>query len=780
MKQTDNLEGIKSKASVNLLGGLLSSNLKSYKLGDVAEIIISSVDKKTKVGEQKVRLCNFVDVYHNWAITQSMHESFMIASAKEKDIERLSLKQGYVALTKDSETRDDIGISTYIADNFDSVILGYHCALVKPNEDILLGKYLNAFLHSNYIKKYFELNATGSGMRYTLSAQTLYDIPILLPSLEEQEYIGNVFSTIDRKIALNRSINHNLEAMAKQLYDYWFLQFDFPDENGKPYKSSGGKMVWNEKLKMEIPEGWCVDAIGNILDKYPTTKRYETKEYLSIGEYPIVDQGDAYIVGFTNENDNLLSRYPAVLFGDHSTKVKLLDFPFARGADGTQILYSKTPLVSQYYLYLNIASLRIPNPGYSRHFKYLKELPIVIPSKSVIDTFTAKVKPLYIEKKENIFANIALTTLHDSLLPLLMNGQVSLNYDLSSCILSIFSYNRIEQSRMHLMNKKMIDNIVAAMSEVLEVAQQMRLREVLQESFAQVVMSPAESEKCQRQQANEELLQAFIAAKKIEGCSEKTLHYYTSTIEALLNMVQKRIDEYDTNDIRTYLSHYQEERGSSRVTIDNLRRIFSSFFAWLEDEDYIAKSPVRRIHKVRTESLVKEVLSDEHMEVLRDSCTELRDLAIIDLLASTGVRVGELVQMNCADIDFHERQCVVLGKGNKEREVYFNARTKIHLQRYLESRRDQNPALFVALSSPHNRLTIGGIEARLRQLGKRVGLNKVHPHKFRRTLATMAIDKGMPIEQVQRLLGHVKIDTTLHYAMVNQTNVKMAHRKYIS
>ena len=217
MKQTDNLEGIKSKASVNLLGGLLSSNLKSYKLGDVAEIIISSVDKKTKVGEQKVRLCNFVDVYHNWAVTQSMHESFMIASAKEKDIERLSLKQGYVALTKDSETRDDIGISTYIADNFDSVILGYHCALVKPNEDILLGKYLNAFLHSNYIKKYFELNATGSGMRYTLSAQTLYDIPILLPSLEEQEYIGNVFSTIDRKIALNRSINHNLEALVRSL-----------------------------------------------------------------------------------------------------------------------------------------------------------------------------------------------------------------------------------------------------------------------------------------------------------------------------------------------------------------------------------------------------------------------------------------------------------------------------------------------------------------------------------------------------------------------------------
>ena len=213
MEQAKNWEDVKPITDVNWLGCLLSSNLKRYKLGDIAEIIISSVDKKTKDGEQKVRLCNFVDVYHNWAITKSMHNSFMIASAKEKDIERLSLKKGYVALTKDSETRDDIGISTYIADNLYNVILGYHCALVKPNEGILSGKYLNAFLHSNYIKKYFELNATGSGMRYTLSIQTLYDMPILLPSLEEQEYIGNIFSTIDRKIELNRSINHNLTTL---------------------------------------------------------------------------------------------------------------------------------------------------------------------------------------------------------------------------------------------------------------------------------------------------------------------------------------------------------------------------------------------------------------------------------------------------------------------------------------------------------------------------------------------------------------------------------------
>lgn len=329
------------------------------------------------------------------------------------------------------------------------------------------------------------------------------------------------------------------------------------------------------------------------------------------------------------------------------------------------------------------------------------------------------------------------------------------------------------------MKKKIIKCILAKLSDSLDIKQQLRLEEVLKTVLERVIITPTESEERQREQANCELLKAFMSAKKIEGCSEKTLCYYQSSIEALLNYEQKQISDIGTNDIRTYLAHYQEERGISRVTIDNLRRIFSSFFAWLEDEDYIAKSPVRRIHKVRTESLIKEVISDENMEVLRDSCHEIRDVAMIDLLASTGIRVGELVKINCEDIDFHERQCVVIGKGNKEREVYFNARTKIHLKRYIESRSDKNPALFVSLSSPHNRLTIGGIESRLRQLGKGAGLSKIHPHKFRRTLATMAIDKGMPIEQVQRLLGHVKIDTTLHYAMVNQTNVKMAHRKYI-
>ena len=278
---------------------------------------------------------------------------------------------------------------------------------------------------------------------------------------------------------------------------------------------------------------------------------------------------------------------------------------------------------------------------------------------------------------------------------------------------------------------------------------------------------------------NSQLVESFVSAKRIEGCSEKTLKYYRTTIETMLISVDKSIRYIQTEDLRSYLINYQNEKQSSRVTIDNIRRILSSFFSWLEDEDYILKSPVRRIHKVKTATNIKETYTDEELETMRDSCTELRDLAIIDMLASTGMRVGEMVLLNRNDIDFNERECIVFGKGSKERVVYFDARTKIHLQNYLRSRKDDNPALFVSLKSPYERLKIGGVEVRLREFGKQLGLQRVYPHKFRRTLATTAIDKGMPIEQLQQLLGHRKIDTTLQYAMVKQSNVKIAHRKYI-
>jgi len=326
------------------------------------------------------------------------------------------------------------------------------------------------------------------------------------------------------------------------------------------------------------------------------------------------------------------------------------------------------------------------------------------------------------------------------------------------------------------MKQNLINDIVQGMLPYLNNAQNEKLQEVLQYVFADYELTEKQQ---QEKTSKQNFVELFLSAKRIEGCSEKSLKYYKATIEAMLDKLQKDVKHIATDDIRGYLTEYQEKKKSSKVTIDNIRRILSSFFAWLEDEDYILKSPVRRIHKVKTGTNIKETYSDEALELMRDNCTELRDLAIIDILASTGMRVGEMVLLNRSDIDFNERECIVFGKGSKERVVYFDARTKIHLKNYLESRVDDNPALFVSLKVPYERLKIGGVEVRLREFGEKLGLQKVHPHKFRRTLATMAIDKGMPIEQLQQLLGHSKIDTTLQYAMVKQSNVKIAHRKYI-
>ena len=326
------------------------------------------------------------------------------------------------------------------------------------------------------------------------------------------------------------------------------------------------------------------------------------------------------------------------------------------------------------------------------------------------------------------------------------------------------------------MKEQIIDNVLSAMQGVLDCRQMKLLKVSLQEQLQGVRISQTETPNVED---NLLVLESFISAKRIEGCSERSMRYYRTTIEQFLTAVGLPITQITTAQIREYLVRYQSERKCGKVTIDNMRRILSSFFAWLEDEDYIVKSPVRRIHKVKTDSLVRETLSDEQLEQMRDKCDNLRDLAMLDLLASTGMRVGELVRLNRADLNLQERQCVVFGKGNKERIVYFNARAKIHIEGYLRERTDNNPALFVSLNAPYRRLQISGVERRLKVLGRSAHVERVHPHKFRRTLATMAIDKGMPIEQVQRLLGHVRIDTTLHYAMVSQQNVKMSHRKYL-
>ena len=401
--------------------------LKKYKLGDIAKIEISGVDKKSVDGETPVRLCNFVDVYRNWAITQKLSENFMIASAKETEIAKCSIHKGKVAITKDSETRDDIGIPAYIADDFDNVLLGYHCALITPNDDVLDGKYLNAFMHTRYIQKYFENNASGSGQRYTLSNETIFQIPILLPSLEVQKAIGNLLSNIDRKIELNRQINDNLEKMAKQLYDYWFVQFDFPNENGRPYKSSGGAMVWNEKLKREIPKEWdnCT------LEYYLIIKNGRDHKHLGNGIYPVYGSG-----GEIRKVDSFIYSGESILMPRKGSLNNIMYVNDAFWSVDT-MFYSemKQPHCVKYVFYSikDIDFTRwdsgtgVPSMTSSTLYSIL----LVKPDADSLAKFDEIITPLFLMIKKNEMQIVELTKQRDDLLPLLMNGQASVNYHLS-------------------------------------------------------------------------------------------------------------------------------------------------------------------------------------------------------------------------------------------------------------------------------------------------------------------------------------------------------------
>ena len=332
------------------------------------------------------------------------------------------------------------------------------------------------------------------------------------------------------------------------------------------------------------------------------------------------------------------------------------------------------------------------------------------------------------------------------------------------------------------MKTEVICNITKDMEDSLTDYQLNKLKESLIINFEKVefIIKTDELKHQEELNENKSMIDSFISSKQVEGCSERTIKYYREIIENFVNDFDISIKQISTNEIRNYLSNYKENSCCGSTTIDNIRRVLSSFFSWLEDEDYIVKSPVRRIHKIKTAVVVKEVLTDENLERLRDECENIRDLSLIELLISTGMRVGELVNLNINSLNFEDRSCIVLGKGNKEREVYFDAKTKLHLKEYIAKRNDSNEALFVSMKEPHQRLSISGIELIVRTLGMNSNINKVHPHKFRRTLATMAIDKGMPVEQVQKLLGHVKIETTMHYALVNQSNVKISHRRYVA
>lgn len=429
----------------------MSMELKKYKLSEVAKVEISSVDKKTKENETLVKLCNFTDVYHNWAITMELSDKFMVASANSNEIEKFSIKKGQVAFTKDSETRDDIGIPTYIADDFDNVLLGYHCALITPDENIVCGKYLNAFMHSAYIQKYFENSASGSGQRYTLSLETIEGVPLLLPSLEMQKTIGELFSSLDRKIALNRTINRNLEALAKQLYDYWFVQFDFPDENGKPYKSSGGKIVWDEKLKREIPVGWEVKTIYDVAEVYngatPSTTDEQnyggdvvwiTPKDLSNQQQKFVYQGERNISkdGYDSCSTHLLPQNTILM--SSRAPIGLLAIAKAELCtnQGFKNFVPKNANASTYlYYYIQTHIKQIEQLGTGTTFKevsrddILKFL-ILKPSDEILDLWEAMIVAVNEKQLEIQKENENLTKQRDELLPLLMNGQVSVNSDL--------------------------------------------------------------------------------------------------------------------------------------------------------------------------------------------------------------------------------------------------------------------------------------------------------------------------------------------------------------
>lgn len=403
---------------------------------------------------------------------------------------------------------------------------------------------------------------------------------------------------------------------------------------------------------------------------------------------------------------------------------------------------------------------------------HLRQINIPLPSADRICQFDAETRPIIDSMNKLRSENKTLSELRDELLPKLLSGEIDVSQvDLTQLNNHLYEFMAIliELKERTFMNTQTKDRILLRMQPVLTGVQLKLLKEALTEALPEQ----------ERDKNSINYLNGFLQAKEVEGCSPKTLAYYQATIEHMNMMIGKEPTVITTDDLRSYLRDYETTRNSSKITIDNIRRILSSYFSWLEDEDYIVKSPVRRIRHVRAPKPIKETFTDEQLELVRNSCEKKRDLAIVDLLTSTGMRIGELVRLNISDINFIERECIVTGKGNKQRHVYFDARTKLHLQQYLETRRDSSQALFVSLNSPASRIGIGAVELRLRRIGRKAEVARVHPHKFRRTLATQAIEKGMPIEQVQKLLGHAKIDTTMHYAMVNQSNVKASHRRYL-
>lgn len=653
------------------------------------------------------------------------------------------------------------------------------CAMICDDE--FKAEYLYFYLLS--VQQQIELLANGS-VQQNLSKDILAEFEIKVPkNYQDLKKIVQILKFIDKKIENSNAINKNLEEQIETIYNSFFVYYDDYSQEEleeceiglipKEWKLlSLGEVTTQIKEKVGDKDYKVFSAVntGNLI----LSEEYFDKQVFSksIEKYIVVKQKEfAYNparinIGSIGRND---------FDYDGCVSPVYVAFKVEEEYENFMNMFIQSDRFKQWVITLASGSVR-----QTLNYADFSIIKLAYPPIDLIKKFNNIYDNYYevINYNKSVIHN--LEKIRDILLPKLMSGEIDvskINYDLTLRIMKFILNPPNYLNRGINMKTKIISKIQNQMKEYLNPDQYIKLTNSLLNSLQDVDIIDNNNELCEKD--NFKLLDPFLSAKQVEGRSPKTITYYKSTIEKMLVKIKKQIYNINTDDLRKYLFDHKNEKQSSKTTIDNIRRILSSFFSWLEDEDYILKNPVRRIHKVKTGRTVKEVLTDENLETLRDKCDEIRDLAMLELLISTGIRVGELVRLNISDIDFYERECVVFGKGESERIVYFDARTKIHLMQYIQQRTDENPALFVSLNKPNTRLGISGIETRLRELGEKCNIKKVHPHKFRRTMATNAIDKGMPIEQVQKLLGHVQIDTTMQYAMVNQSNVKHAHRKFI-
>ena len=653
------------------------------------------------------------------------------------------------------------------------------------NDNEYKAKWLYYYLKSDLGQYQIKSRLRGTTQLY-IPLKDLRKLEISVPKdHDDMIKIIKILDNIDKKIENNLNINNNLEEQIETIYNSFFVYYDdFSKEELEECEIGLIPKTWNlislgelttqikEKVKNnEYPVFSAVNTGNLILSEEYFDKQVFSK---SIEKYIVVKQKE-FAYNPARINIGSIGRNEFDFVGCVSPVY--VGFKVEEGYENFMNMFIKSKQFNQWVIMLASGSVR-----QTLNYADFSIIKIPYPPKYLIEKFNIIYESYYELINHNKAMINNLEKIRDILLPKLMSGEIDvskINCDLKL----IIKKNHIKIHKPYYMEDynmktKIISKIQNQMKPFLNQGQYLKLTNSLLNSFKDIEILDNNNDS--NESDNNKLLTSFLSAKQVEGRSEKTLIYYKSTLEKMLEKINKQVYNITTDDIRKYLYEHKQEKNSSKITIDNIRRIFSSFFSWLEDEDYILKNPVRRIHRVKTGRVVKEVLTDENLEILRDQCKDIRDLALIEILISTGIRVGELVKLNIDDIDFYERECVVFGKGESERIVYFDARTKIHLIEYLESRNDENPALFVSLNKPNKRLGISGVETRLRELGKRCNIHKVHPHKFRRTLATNAIDKGMPIEQVQKLLGHVQIDTTMQYAMVNQSNVKIAHRKFIS